>query len=116
MRIRVLQMACVLAGLVAGSMPMLAQQQPAAGAGAPTQGAGGPGGPGGRQGGGPPAAPPAIKQVKPGLYMVTGIGGNTTVRVANDGLIVVDTKNLGDANYMALMEQIKTVSSAPVKY
>jgi len=116
MRIRVLQMACVLATLVAGSMPTLAQQQPAAGAGAPTQGAGGPGGPGGRQGGGPPPAPPAIKQVKPGLYMVTGIGGNTTVRVANDGLIVVDTKNLGDANYAALMDQIKTVSTAPVKY
>jgi glyoxylase-like metal-dependent hydrolase (beta-lactamase superfamily II) len=103
-----------MAVLMAATLPMLAQQQPAApGAGAPQ---GGPGAPGGRQGGGPPPAPPAIKQVKPGLYMVTGLGGNSTVRVTNDGLIVVDTKNLGDANYMALMEQIKTVSSAPVKY
>jgi glyoxylase-like metal-dependent hydrolase (beta-lactamase superfamily II) len=81
-------------------------QQPAAGA--PAQG--------GRRGGGPPAAPPAIKQVKPGVYMVTGIGGNTTVRVTDQGLIVVDTKNRGDENYDALMAQIKTVSTAPVKY
>jgi cyclase len=76
---------------------------------------GGPGG-GGRQGGGPPAAPPAIKEIKPGLYIVTGIGGNTTVRVDPAGLIVVDTKNLGQANYDALMTQIRTVSQAPVKY
>jgi glyoxylase-like metal-dependent hydrolase (beta-lactamase superfamily II) len=80
-------------------------------------GPGGPGGPGGGQGGGRgPAAPPAIKQVKPGLYMVTGLGGNSTVRVANEGVIVVDTKNLGEANYTALMEQIRTVSAAPVRY
>jgi cyclase len=116
MRMRRLHVACVAAAMLAGSMPILAQQQPTPGAGAPAQGGGGPGGAGGRQGGGPPAAPPAIKQVKPGLYMVTGIGGNTTVRVANEGLIVVDTKNLGDANYSALMDQIKTVSNAPVKY
>lgn len=51
-----------------------------------------------------------------GLYMVTGLGGNTTVRVTTDGLIVVDTKNLGEANYNQLMELIKTVSQAPVKY
>jgi cyclase len=81
---------------------------------APAQGA--PAGPGGQRAGGPPPAPPAIKQLKPGLYMVTGIGGNSTVRVANDGIIVVDTKNRGDENYDALMAQIRTVSQAPVKY
>lgn len=81
---------------------------------APTPGAGAPGQ--GRRGGGPPPAPPAIKQVKPGLYMVTGIGGNSTVRVTSEGIILVDTKNLGEANYNALMEQIKTVSQAPVRY
>jgi glyoxylase-like metal-dependent hydrolase (beta-lactamase superfamily II) len=48
--------------------------------------------------------------------MVTGLGGNTTVRVTNDGLVVVDTKNLGEANYNQLMDQIKTVSQAPVKF
>ena len=46
-----------------------------------------------------PAPPMAIKQVKPGLYMVTGFGGNSTVRVTDQGVILVDTKNLGDAFY-----------------
>jgi glyoxylase-like metal-dependent hydrolase (beta-lactamase superfamily II) len=105
--------------LLAWSLPVSAQAPAGQGDGA-RQGrqGGGPGGPGGggRQGGGPPAAPPAIKQVKPGLYMVTGLGGNSTVRVDNAGLIIVDTKNLGEANYNQLMEQVKTVSSAPVKY
>jgi glyoxylase-like metal-dependent hydrolase (beta-lactamase superfamily II) len=93
---------------LAAIMPMHAQQAPAPGA--PAQGA-----PGGRAGG-PPQAPPMIKQVKPGLYMVTGAGGNTTVRVDKDGIIVVDTKNRGDENYNALMEQIRTVSQAPIRY
>jgi glyoxylase-like metal-dependent hydrolase (beta-lactamase superfamily II) len=88
-----------------------AYAQAPAGGGAPAQG-----GQGGGRAGGPPQAPPAIKQVKPGVYMVTGIGGNSTVRVTDAGLIVVDTKNRGDDNYNALMEQIKTVSQAPVKY
>ena len=105
----------VAATFVSAAIAGVAAQQPPAapGAGAPGQGRQG-GGPGGRQGGPPP--PPAIKQVKPGLYMVTGLGGNSTVRVTNDGIIVVDTKNFGEANYKQLMEQIRTVSQAPVRY
>jgi glyoxylase-like metal-dependent hydrolase (beta-lactamase superfamily II) len=57
-----------------------------------------------------------IVQIKPGFYEVTGAGGNTSVRVTKDGLIVVDTKNLGAANYNDLMAQIRTVSMLPVKY
>jgi glyoxylase-like metal-dependent hydrolase (beta-lactamase superfamily II) len=78
--------------------------------------------PGGRQGGGRgggrggPAAAPEIKQVTEGVYMVTGLGGNTTVRVDPAGLIIVDTKNLGEPNYNQLMDLVKTVSQAPVKY
>ena len=52
----------------------------------------------------------AIKQVKPGLYMVTGFGGNSTVRVTDQGVILVDTKNLGDGPYNDLVAQIKTVT------
>jgi glyoxylase-like metal-dependent hydrolase (beta-lactamase superfamily II) len=66
-----------------------------------------------------PAAPPApmaIKQVKPGLYMVTGFGGNSTVRVTDQGVILVDTKNLGDGPYNDLLAQIKTVTNQPVKH
>src|SRR5678816_1005343 len=64
----------------------------------------------------PPPAPMAIKQVKPGLYMVTGFGGNSTVRVTDQGVILVDTKNLGEPVYNDLVAQIKTVTSQPVKY
>ena len=58
----------------------------------------------------------AIKQIKPGLYMVTGNGGNSTVRVTDQGVILVDTKNLGDQFYNELVALIKTVSPQPVKY
>src|SRR5215467_13800521 len=61
-------------------------------------------------------APISIKQVKDGVYMVINGGGNSTVRVTDQGVIVVDTKNLGDMFYNDLMAQIKTVSQQPVKY
>jgi uncharacterized protein (DUF952 family) len=47
--------------------------------------------------------------------VVTGGGGNTSVRVTSDGLILVDSKNLGDQFYNALMEQVKIVSNQPVR-
>jgi glyoxylase-like metal-dependent hydrolase (beta-lactamase superfamily II) len=99
------------AAFVAAAISTSAQQP----AGAPAA-AGQEGRRGGGAGRGGPAAPPAIKEVKPGLHMITGLGGNTTLRVAPEGLIVVDTKNLGDANYTALTDLIKTVSQAPVRY
>jgi glyoxylase-like metal-dependent hydrolase (beta-lactamase superfamily II) len=79
-------------------------QQPAQGAGA-----------GGR---GPAAGQTIekIRQLKPNLYMVTGGGANTLIRVTSEGLIVVDTKNPGDENYRRLTEEITSVSSLPVKY
>ena len=58
----------------------------------------------------------AIKQVKPGLYMVTGFGGNSLVRVTDQGVILVDTKNLGDGPFNDLVAQIKTVTNQPVKH
>ena len=61
-------------------------------------------------------APQAIKMIKPGLYMVTGAGGNSTVRVTDQGVILVDTKNLGENFYNDLVAQIKTVTNQPVKY
>ena len=64
-----------------------------------------------------PAPPPqAIKQVKPELFMVTGGGGNVTVRVTPQGLLLVDGKNPGQAFYDDLMAQVRTVSTQPVKY
>jgi glyoxylase-like metal-dependent hydrolase (beta-lactamase superfamily II) len=57
-----------------------------------------------------------IRQLKPDLYMITGGGANTLVRVTTEGLIVVDTKNPGDVNYNRVMEEIRSVSNLPVKY
>jgi cyclase len=73
-------------------------------------------GKGGDGKGGAQAATLTSMQIKPGLFLITGAGGNTTVRVASDGLIVVDTKNLGDQFYNALMAQIKEISTQPVKW
>ena len=80
-------------------------------AGAP---AGGP--PGGPPGGGapPPQAPMEIKQVKPGVYMVTGNGGNSTVVVGPSGVVLVDTKNPGEKIYDELLAKIAGVTSEPV--
>ena len=57
-----------------------------------------------------------IRQLKPDLYMITGGGANTLIRVTTEGLIVVDTKNPGDVNYNRVMEEIRSVSNLPVKY
>ncbi len=73
-------------------------------------------------GGGGKGAPKAgqtvekIRLLKPNLYLITGGGANTVVRVTPEGLIVVDTKNPGDDNYNRVMEEIKSVSNLPVKY
>jgi len=75
-------------------------------------------GPAGGGRGGPKAGATVekIRLLKPNLYMVTGGGANTLIRVTPEGLIVVDTKNPGDDNYNRLMEEIKSVSNLPVKY
>jgi glyoxylase-like metal-dependent hydrolase (beta-lactamase superfamily II) len=68
---------------------------------------------GGGRGGGQPVQP--IQMVKPGLYIVGGGGANSIVRVTSDGVILVDTKLPGAANYDGLVAQIKTVTPLPVK-
>jgi cyclase len=57
-----------------------------------------------------------IKMLKPNLYEITGGGANTLVRVTNQGVIVVDTKNPGDENFNRVMEEIRSVTNQPVKY
>ena len=73
-----------------------------------------PQGRGGR--GAPDVAVLPARQLKPGLFLLTGAGANTLVRVTTDGLIVVDTKNPGDEQYNSLLAQIKGVSPLPVKF
>lgn len=73
--------------------------------------------PGGAKGGGKgkAAPPPTITQIKPGLYEIVGLGGNTSVRVSNDGVFVADTKNMGEENYTQLLALIKSVTPQPIK-
>ena len=80
---KVFVIASPLAALAAAAM-MLSAQAPA---GAPAGG-----------GKGKAAPPPTITQIKPGLYEIVGLGGNTSVRVSNDGVFVADTKNMGEEN------------------
>ena len=73
---------------------------------------------GGGKGGAPKAGATVekIRTLKPNLYLITGGGANTLVRVTPEGIIVVDTKNPGDDNYNRVMEEIKSVSNLPVKW
>jgi glyoxylase-like metal-dependent hydrolase (beta-lactamase superfamily II) len=72
------------------------------------------GGRGGRGGAGQTVE--KIRQLKPDLYLITGGGANTLVRVTAEGLIVADTKNPGDENFNRVMEEIKSVSARPVRF
>src|SRR5688500_14457060 len=73
-----------------------------------------PGAPGGQGRGGRGGAGQTVEKIrtlKPNLYMVTGGGANTLIRVTPDGVIVVDTKNPGDENFNRLMEEIDRKST-----
>jgi len=93
------------------SLVLMAVMTMAAGAGSLAQGP--PQAPGAGRGGGQPVQP--IQMVKPGLYVVPGGGSNSIVRVTPDGVILVDTKLPGAANYDGLLAQIRTVTPQPVK-
>jgi glyoxylase-like metal-dependent hydrolase (beta-lactamase superfamily II) len=56
----------------------------------------------------------AIWHVRDGIHMIVGAGGNTTVQVGDDGVLVVDTK-LGTASD-ALLAAIKKISDKPIRY
>lgn len=75
--------------------------------------------PAGAPAGAPPAAPAPqqplqIKEVKSGVYMVVGNGGNSTVVVGPTGVVLVDTKNPGEKIYDELLDKIKSVTPLPV--
>jgi glyoxylase-like metal-dependent hydrolase (beta-lactamase superfamily II) len=61
----------------------------------------------------PPFAPVAkIQKVKDNLYTIYGMGGNSTVFVTANGVVLVDTKLAN--NGQAILDQIKTVTNKPV--
>ena len=61
------------------------------------------------------AQPPVeITEVKDGLYVITGPGGNVGVRVTGDGVVVVDDKF--ERNYDDIIAGIQGVTDQPVRY
>jgi glyoxylase-like metal-dependent hydrolase (beta-lactamase superfamily II) len=53
-------------------------------------------------------------QVRDNIYMLVGAGGNTTLQVGDDGVLVVDTK-LPPASTV-LLDAIRQISSKPIRY
>ncbi len=56
----------------------------------------------------------AAWHVRDGIYMLVGAGGNTTVQVGDDGVLVVDTK-LATASDVAARRD-PTISDKPIRY
>jgi cyclase len=53
-------------------------------------------------------------RVRNDIYMIVGAGGNTTVQVGDDGVLVVDTKLPAASN--VLLDAISQISSKPIRY
>ena len=56
----------------------------------------------------------SIAEVKPGLHMITGPGGNIGVRVTSEGVILIDDKFPQD--FEEIQSLVATVSDLPVRY
>lgn len=63
-----------------------------------------------------PAAPVTVKPVAGNVYMAVGGGGNSTFQVTRNGVTLVDTKNMGEDQYKALLDAIKTVTPKKVVF
>ena len=55
-----------------------------------------------------------ILPVQGNVYMIIGAGGNSTVQVGKDGVLIVDTQYAPMAPQ--LMAAIRTLSDQPIKY
>lgn len=53
-------------------------------------------------------------RVRNDIYMIVGAGGNTTLQVGDDGVLVVDTKLPAASN--VLLDAISQISSKPIRY
>ena len=56
----------------------------------------------------------AAWHVRNGIYMLVGAGGNTTVHVGEDGVLIVDTKLTTASD--ALLAAIREISDKPIRY
>jgi glyoxylase-like metal-dependent hydrolase (beta-lactamase superfamily II) len=96
----------ILGGVITSAIVAAQQGGAAAGQGREA----GPGRGAGR--GGAPVQP--IEKVKDNLYLIQGQGGNTAVYIAQNGVVLVDTKNPN--NGQAILDQVKTVTDKPITH
>ncbi len=61
-----------------------------------------------------PPGPLRIAQVKPGLHMISGEGGNVAVLATDEGVVLVD--DMFDRNHADILTQIKSVTEKPLRY
>ena len=60
------------------------------------------------------AQPLGIEEVKDGLYIITGSGGNVAARVTPAGVILIDDKF--DRNHGEIMQRVAGVTNQPITY
>ena len=56
----------------------------------------------------------SLTEVKDGLYMINGTGGNVGVRVTSEGVILIDDKF--PRNFETIQTHVREVTDLPVKY
>ncbi len=63
-----------------------------------------------------PTTPPPSKfeRIRDDLYVILGEGGNTTVLLTDEGVILVDDKF--ERNYADIVAMVKSLSNKPIKY
>ena len=62
----------------------------------------------------PPVPPMVVDKVTSDLYVIRGEGGNITVYVTDEGVVLVDDKF--ERNYDEFQAKLKTITDKPVKY
>jgi hypothetical protein len=61
-----------------------------------------------------PQTPPSkLEKIKDDLYVILGEGGNTTVLLTNEGVVLVDDKF--ERNYDDVVAKVKSLTGKPVK-
>src|SRR5882762_6716602 len=58
--------------------------------------------------------PSKLERIKDDLYVILGEGGNTTVLLTDDGVILVDDKF--ERNVDDIVGRVKSLTDKPVKY
>ena len=61
-----------------------------------------------------PALPLRLQQVRGGLHMISGEGGNIAVDVTDAGVVLVD--DMFDRNHADVLTQIKSLTNQPLRY